>query len=221
MITQLDRLCWTASPGSDYRHYPGEPQALAAVLPGGVPHVPAALGSPCWTASCDHPGCGIPFPGPSQVLGAVAHAPDEAAIRAWMPDARWACRADGGTWCPLHQADKGILEAAAEVAVLAGYFACVSRAVVTVADGSAESDSDHTVCLAWLAPALAAATEPGLDPNLIAAYAAVHDAVEVFAGDTPRSRSATPNAPGSTSARKPPGSPGTTPSTRSCPGSRP
>jgi 5'-deoxynucleotidase YfbR-like HD superfamily hydrolase len=42
--------------------------------------------------------------------------------------------------------------------------------------------------LAWLAPALAAATAPELNPLLVAAYAAVHDAAEVFAGDTPTLR---------------------------------
>jgi putative hydrolase of HD superfamily len=82
-------------------------------------------------------------------------------------------------------AHRGILDAALSVTRHAAEFARIERAVVTHTDGTAETDSDHTVHLSWLAPALAAATEPALDPDLVAAYAAVHDAVEVFAGDTP------------------------------------
>ncbi|MCL2581011.1 MAG: HD domain-containing protein [Streptosporangiales bacterium] len=78
-----------------------------------------------------------------------------------------------------------LLEAAAAVTRHAARFARIDRSVVTLPDGTAESDSDHTVHLAWLASALASATEPGLDPVLVAAYAVVHDAVEVFADDTP------------------------------------
>jgi len=63
-------------------------------------------------------------------------------------------------------------------------FALVSRTLCELPDGTPESDTDHTVMLAWIAPALAAATEPGLDPGLVAQFALVHDAVEVFAGDT-------------------------------------
>jgi hypothetical protein len=37
--------------------------------------------------------------------------------------------------------------------------------------------------LAWLAPALADLLYPQLDPVLIAAFATVHDAVEVYAGE--------------------------------------
>ena len=84
-----------------------------------------------------------------------------------------------------HHAGQEILEAAIAVTGHAAAFARIGRTVVTLPDGAAESDSDHTVHLAWLAPALAAATEPGLAPALVAAYAVVHDAVEVFAGDTP------------------------------------
>jgi putative hydrolase of HD superfamily len=91
----------------------------------------------------------------------------------------------GGARDGSRRADREIFEAAAVLTQLAGRFAGIRRSVVTVPGGGAETDSDHTVHLSWLAPALAAATEPGLDPNLVAAYAAVHDAVEVFAGDTP------------------------------------
>lgn len=51
-------------------------------------------------------------------------------------------------------------------------------------DGTPETDTDHTVSLAWLACSLAEALYPGkLDVGLIAQYAIVHDAVEVYAGD--------------------------------------
>ena len=79
----------------------------------------------------------------------------------------------------------GLTDAALRVAELALMFGRVYRAeTCRHPDGGPESDTDHTVMLAWLAPALASATEPKLDPNLVAAFAAVHDAVEVFAGDT-------------------------------------
>jgi 5'-deoxynucleotidase YfbR-like HD superfamily hydrolase len=47
-----------------------------------------------------------------------------------------------------------------------------------------ESDSDHTVMLGWLAPALAQRCFRGLDVGLVAQFALIHDAVEVYAGDT-------------------------------------
>jgi putative hydrolases of HD superfamily len=50
---------------------------------------------------------------------------------------------------------------------------------------TAESDTDHTMMLAWVAPSLAALLYPAdLDTGLVAQFAVVHDAVEVFAGDT-------------------------------------
>lgn len=47
-----------------------------------------------------------------------------------------------------------------------------------------ESDTDHTVMLALVAPALAAQLRPDLKPDLVAAFAVVHDLVEVKVGDT-------------------------------------
>lgn len=47
-----------------------------------------------------------------------------------------------------------------------------------------ESDTDHTVMLGWIAPALASRLYPWLDANLVASLALVHDMVEVYAGDT-------------------------------------
>jgi 5'-deoxynucleotidase YfbR-like HD superfamily hydrolase len=51
--------------------------------------------------------------------------------------------------------------------------------------GASESDTDHTVMLGWAACAFAARFYPGrLDVGLVAQFALVHDAVEVYAGDT-------------------------------------
>lgn len=51
-------------------------------------------------------------------------------------------------------------------------------------DGRPETDTDHAVSLAWLACSLAAKWYPQLDRGLIAQFAVVHDAPEVYAGDT-------------------------------------
>jgi putative hydrolases of HD superfamily len=51
-------------------------------------------------------------------------------------------------------------------------------------DGRPESDTDHTVQVAWLACALAHEWFPHQDPGLVAQMALAHDAVEVYAGDT-------------------------------------
>jgi len=51
-----------------------------------------------------------------------------------------------------------------------------------------ESDTDHTVMLGWLACAVAARCFPQLDVGLVAQFALVHDAPEVYAGDTPTLR---------------------------------
>lgn len=54
-----------------------------------------------------------------------------------------------------------------------------------------ESDTDHTVMLGWVACALAARYFPGLDVGLVAQFALIHDAPEVYAGDTPTLRIST------------------------------
>jgi putative hydrolase of HD superfamily len=51
-------------------------------------------------------------------------------------------------------------------------------------DGKPETDTDHSVSLAWLACSLAERWYPQLDQGLIAQFAIVHDAVEIYAGDT-------------------------------------
>ena len=55
--------------------------------------------------------------------------------------------------------------------------------------GPPESDTDHTVMLGWVACSLATRFFPGfLDVGLVAQFALVHDAPEVYAGDTPTLR---------------------------------
>jgi 5'-deoxynucleotidase YfbR-like HD superfamily hydrolase len=51
-----------------------------------------------------------------------------------------------------------------------------------------ESDTDHTVMTGWVACALAARLYPRLNLGLIAQFSLVHDAPEVYAGDTPTLR---------------------------------
>jgi putative hydrolase of HD superfamily len=50
--------------------------------------------------------------------------------------------------------------------------------------GKPETDTDHSISLAWLACSLAARFYPQLDNGLVAMFAVVHDAVEVYAGDS-------------------------------------
>lgn len=60
-------------------------------------------------------------------------------------------------------------------------------------DGRPETDSDHTVMLGWIAPALGELVNihygyQVLSAGLIAQFVLVHDAAEVYAGDTPTVR---------------------------------
>lgn len=52
-------------------------------------------------------------------------------------------------------------------------------------DGRSENVAEHTLTLAKTAPELAIYMYPGLDPNLVARFATVHDDVEAYVGDTP------------------------------------
>lgn len=78
----------------------------------------------------------------------------------------------------------GYEAAALRAAELALGLARIDRFAAARPDGAPESVAGHTVALALLAPALAAALEPGLDPCLVTAYAVVRSAAEVLAGDT-------------------------------------
>lgn len=84
---------------------------------------------------------------------------------------------------------EALADAAELLARRALEFGEIERTACQHPDGRPETDSTHTVMLAWLAPALAAALYPErLDPVLVSAFASVHDAVEVYAGDTPTLR---------------------------------
>ena len=60
----------------------------------------------------------------------------------------------------------------------------VERATVHTDGVRHESDTTHSVMTAYIACSLAARYYPHLDLGLIAQYAIVHDAVEIYAGDT-------------------------------------
>ncbi|HYQ66157.1 HD domain-containing protein [Actinophytocola sp.] len=76
-----------------------------------------------------------------------------------------------------------------DLARLALAFGRVDRTAVYHPDQTTpESDTDHTVMLGWAACALAATWFPQLDVGLVAQFALVHDAPEVYAGDTPTLR---------------------------------
>lgn len=66
---------------------------------------------------------------------------------------------------------------------LALKFSEVNRTGVQLHTGESESDTDHTVMLGWVACSFAAKYYPGLDLGLVAQFALVHDAPEVYAGD--------------------------------------
>lgn len=71
-----------------------------------------------------------------------------------------------------------------DLARLALAFGRVNRATFHPDGVTPESDTDHTVMLALIAPALAASLRPDLRPDLVCAFAVVHDLVEVKTGDT-------------------------------------
>jgi 5'-deoxynucleotidase YfbR-like HD superfamily hydrolase len=68
-------------------------------------------------------------------------------------------------------------------------FGRIDRTAVYHPDGGpAESDTDHTVMLGWVACSLAARFFHRLDVGLVAQFALIHDAPEIHAGDTPTLR---------------------------------
>jgi putative hydrolase of HD superfamily len=83
-----------------------------------------------------------------------------------------------------------LADAVTELGGLAVRFAGIDRTCCYWPDqATRESDTDHTVMIAWIAPALAARLYPGrLDTGLVTEFAVLHDAVEVFCGDTPTLR---------------------------------
>jgi putative hydrolases of HD superfamily len=82
-----------------------------------------------------------------------------------------------------------LAEAVIDLGRLALAFGRIDRTAVFHPDGvTRESDTDHTVMLGWVAPALAARFFPELDVGLVAQFALIHDLPEVYAGDTPTLR---------------------------------
>jgi 5'-deoxynucleotidase YfbR-like HD superfamily hydrolase len=82
-----------------------------------------------------------------------------------------------------------LAEAVIDLGRLALAFGRIDRTACYHPDGlTRESDSDHTVMLGWIAPALSARCFPQLDAGLIAQFALIHDMPEVYAGDTPTLR---------------------------------
>lgn len=79
------------------------------------------------------------------------------------------------------------------LADLALLFGRIDRTGPCHPDGTPESDTDHTVMLAWIAPALADLVNKQLryqyfDVGLVTQFAVVHDAPETLVGDTPTIR---------------------------------
>lgn len=82
-----------------------------------------------------------------------------------------------------------LADAVTDLGRLALAFGRIDRTAVYHPDGhTPESDTDHTVMLGWVACSLVAKFFPGLDVGLVAQFALVHDAPEVYAGDTPTLR---------------------------------
>lgn len=78
-----------------------------------------------------------------------------------------------------------LAEAVLDLGALAMQFASIKRTACYHPDQvTRESDSDHTVMLAWIAPALADRFYSALDVGLVAQFAVLHDMAEVYAGDT-------------------------------------
>lgn len=84
---------------------------------------------------------------------------------------------------------QNLADAVIDLGRLALAFAAVDRTGCYQLDSvTPESDSDHTVMLALIAPALAERFFPQLDPALVAVCAVVHDLPEAYCGDTPTLR---------------------------------
>lgn len=82
-----------------------------------------------------------------------------------------------------------LADALVDLADAALAFGEIDRTAVYHPDGAMkESDTDHTVMLGWCACAIAAKCFPWLDIGLVAQFALVHDATEIYAGDTPTLR---------------------------------
>ena len=77
-----------------------------------------------------------------------------------------------------------IARSALDLAALSSRLALEERTLVNHATGRAENVAEHSAMLAIVAPAIAEQYYPDLDANLVSRFAAVHDAVEAYVGDT-------------------------------------
>jgi 5'-deoxynucleotidase YfbR-like HD superfamily hydrolase len=75
--------------------------------------------------------------------------------------------------------------AAIQMGALASQLVVEKRTRCVHPDGRAENDAEHSLMLAKVAPELARLLYPKLDENLVARFAALHDDVEAYVGDTP------------------------------------
>lgn len=73
---------------------------------------------------------------------------------------------------------------ALQLAALASRLALEERTLVNHVTGRAENVAEHCAMLAIVAPAIAEMYYPALDANLVSRFAAIHDAVEAYVGDT-------------------------------------
>lgn len=90
---------------------------------------------------------------------------------------------------PAAVAPTVLADALIDLGALALRFGEIQRTAVYHADRvTREDDAEHTVMLGWVACALAARCFPTLDSGLVAQFALLHDAAEVYAGDTPTLR---------------------------------
>lgn len=73
---------------------------------------------------------------------------------------------------------------ALQLAALSSRLALEERVLVNHITGRAENVAEHSAMLAIVAPAIAEMYYPDLDANLVGRFAAIHDAVEAYVGDT-------------------------------------
>jgi putative hydrolase of HD superfamily len=82
-------------------------------------------------------------------------------------------------------AQSEIINTTLRLAALVEQLSMEGRTLTNHGDGRAENVAEHSLMLAIIAPAIAEQSFPQLEPNLVARFATIHDAVEAYVGDTP------------------------------------
>lgn len=77
-----------------------------------------------------------------------------------------------------------IAYSALRLSALYARLALEERTLVNHTTGRPENVAEHSAMIAIIAPAIAEQYYPELDANLVSRFAAVHDAVEAYSGDT-------------------------------------